>query len=229
MQTDSQSFRAGFLKTATAAGLTPQQAEAFYKRANQDQGGAMLPPPPEPGTEAPGGGEMAQLEQLLQSLPPEQQEQVIQQLIAELTGQGGPGGAEGGAPGGPGAGGPPPGAGGPPPQGAGGPPPQHGGHPGGHGGMPPQGGMDPKMGSELVIKQAEYVDSFFRRGLEYGFDVATIKHIYKTAAAFVEQSQGLEDKQAQEKIALHFNSFAGRAAELGFSRDQAVELYQRLS
>jgi hypothetical protein len=63
-------------------------------------------PPPGAGGPPPGGGEAeeAQILQMLQSLPPEEQQEVIQQLLAAISGgQGGPGG--------PGAGGPPPGAG----------------------------------------------------------------------------------------------------------------------
>jgi hypothetical protein len=88
-------------------------------------GGAGGPPPGDPsgGQGQPGGGDpqIAQILQELQSLPPEVQQQVIQQLLSAIGGgQGGPGPA--GAPpmGGP-AGAPPPGA--PPMGGPGGPPP----------------------------------------------------------------------------------------------------------
>ena len=73
--------------------------------------GAPPMPPGGPGGDpsqgGPGGNpEEAQILQMLQSLPPEEQQQIIQQLLAAISGgQGGPGG--------PGAGGPPPGMAGP--------------------------------------------------------------------------------------------------------------------
>jgi hypothetical protein len=91
-------------------------------------GGAGAPPSGDPsgGQGGPGASDPqeAQILQMLASLPPQEQQQIIQQLLAAISGgQGGPGGpgAGGPPPGAMGAGGPPPGAGGPPP-GAGGPP-----------------------------------------------------------------------------------------------------------
>lgn len=80
---------------------------------------------PSGGQGQPGGGDaqIAQILQELQSLPPEVQQQVIQQLLSVMGG-GGQGGPAGAPPGGP-AGAPPPGA--PPMGGPGGPPPPQGG------------------------------------------------------------------------------------------------------
>ena len=119
-------YAEGFMETAKQAGLSQDESLSLlvdlvdrekmadggndmFKKAPGADAGAGGPPPgmdPSAGAGASDPQE-AQVLQLLQSLPPEEQQQIIQQLLAAISG-GGPGaGAGAGA----GAGGPPPGAG----------------------------------------------------------------------------------------------------------------------
>ena len=174
---------------------------------------------------AAGGGGMGvppELEQMLQSLPPEVLQQLVQEIQAEL-GNGGQGGA-GAPPGGdPSQGGGDPsqmaammgGAGGPPGGGAGGPPPPHGGH---H-----------KSGAAILAKQAGYIEGFIERGLSHGFNTQTTRELYKKALETIEGNNGqnrqLPKPKLTDKQAAHYAGFMERAAASGISKQEAHKTY----
>lgn len=235
MATNTQFYRwSGFLKAAQEQGYTQQQAAYLWKQkvANDPsmmggdpsqaggmppQGGmppgpqdASLPQPPPDGAAPTANPELAQLEQLLQSLPPEQLEQIIQQIQAELQGGGGD------------------------PSQAGGDPSQAGGDPSQMGGMPPQGDPSQMGGNpdEMVAKQADYIGAFADRGYARGYSQPQIAYLYKKALALFDPAQAeqvtkvAQDQQADTYEQQRIAGFFKRAAEQGFTRDQAVELYQ---
>ena len=227
----STAYIDGFVKRAQDAGLSKEQAMSFLKSAmdpaslanagggDPSQGGGIPgggaggpPPGADPSQGQPpqsNGGIPPEIEQMIQQLPPEVLQQLVQEIEAEL-GQGG----QGGDPSQAGAGGPPPGA--DPSQG---------------GGDPSQGGMmPPKQGSEkLLAKEAKYVEGFIERALNYGFDKNAAKEMYKKALEIMEGSAPSKPAVApvKEKNA-HFEGFLSQAQARGISQDEAVQAYNRV-
>jgi hypothetical protein len=222
----------GFVKRAQEAGIDEATALSLLKKvANHPgadpnaaglQAGGMAPPPEQvvPQGAAEGGlpaegGIPPELEQLINQLPPEVLAQIVQEIEQQLQG-GGDGGAGAGP--GAGAGGPPPGAGGmagpPPGMGAGGPPPGHPHH---------------KQGSEIIAKQASYIEGFVGRAYELGFDRATTQNIYKYALDLMSASSqpASAPRQEPQVKSAHFEGFLEKAASHGLSVDQAKDLYVR--
>lgn len=210
----------GFLKSAQAHNIGRDEAMNVLKAAAEEDPsvaaaaglGAPGPEqlgagqPPLPGGEGGEGGIPPEIEELIQSLPPE----VLQQLMAEIEqeisqGQGGPPQA------------------GPP----GGMPPQGGPPPGPPGGMSP--GM-PKQGSDnsvLLCKTAEYVDGFFEAARDHGLTRAQANQFYKEAATRMETNPiDLPISiDTNEKKASHYEGFVLEAVDHGFTVKQAEAIY----
>ena len=146
---------------AKEANMQPGGMQAGLGAPGPEQTGAGQPPLPQGGGE---GGIPPELEELINSLPPE----VLQQLLAEVEQE-----LQGG------------GQGGPPPQDAGAP---QGGPP--QGGLPPEG--MPKQGSAkedtILAKTAEYQEGFLEASQHYGVDRNTTVQLFKQALHEMEQS-----------------------------------------
>jgi hypothetical protein len=226
---------AGFVKRAQAAGLSETEALALLDKAagamdgsqgqdpnammqagsmagdpnqsvpqNLGIGGPQGGPPPQGGD--PSGGIPPELEQMISQLPPEVLAQLVQEIEAEMGGQGGQGGPpQGGDPNG------------------GGQPPQH------HQQQQPQ--MDPsqmKQGSARIIaKEAAYIDGFIGRATEIGYDINSARSLYKHALELI-SSNPVNVKTASQqdsRSTARFEGFAQRASELGLSKQAAYELF----
>ena len=216
----------GFMEAAKKYGISEKQAMFSLKAAaaadpaiaaqagmgGPPQGAAPQPPPQDLGGGQPplpgdgGQGIPPELEQLINSLPPE----VLQQLLAEVQQelQGGGGGGDGGQ------GGPPQGG----PQGGGmGGPPQHGHH---------------KQGSAaedlILAKTAGYQEGFLEAAKSYNATQQFTVSLYKQALAEMEANpidlSLIPD--TEEKIASHAEGVITAAMERGFSKKEAVDLYR---
>lgn len=244
----------GFIKRAQEAGYNLAQAKNLLKQAGFDpsQGDSSqgMPPggpggdpsmgggmPPQGGDPSQGmdpsqgapdmggsAGVPPELEQLIQNLPPEVLQQLVEEIQAELGNGGGDPSQGGGDP-----------SMGDPSQGGGDPsmdPSQGGGLPPG---MDPSQGMDPgmpKQGSQTILaKEAGYVAGFVERGLSYGFNQQDVKEMYKKALAIMEPSRPQLPTQAAPKLsdkqAAHFDGFLSQARQYGISYEETVDVYRR--
>ena len=224
----------GFVKRAQEAGISAVEASNLFKQATGMDPAAMAqggdpsqgaggPPPGHPhhggghgGPDMGGGmGVPPELEQLIQQLPPEVLQQLVQEIEAEMQGQGGgsPHGHHGG---------------GDPSQGAGGPPPGAG------------GGQDPaammaamgKQGSaKILAKEAAYIEGFAEHGLKYGFGTNDVKQLYKKALELMDVQPTSKVAPVQNKLsdkqASHFEGFMSQAKAYGISDKEAADVYRR--
>lgn len=182
----------------------------LVKKANDAlQAGMQAPPPPDAAQgQPPAGPEGAlppELEQLINSLPPE----ALQQLLAEIQQELEAGGGQGGPQGMPPAGMPPgqdPGAGGAMPP----PPPD---------GMPKQGSAN-----SLIAHDARYIDGFMSQAFARGLNKQASTELYYAA---LELMRAPQVKQASASTNnLHCEGFTSAAqSKLGLSPKQAQELY----
>lgn len=220
----------GFIKRAQEAGFSPAQASQMLKEAtgldpsqlgaggpggDPSQGGGMPPQGGDPSQQgmpdASGGlGVPPEIEQLIQQLPPEVLQQLVQEIEAELA-NGGQGGGD---------------------------PSMQGGDPSQGGGMPPQGGgmpMDPSMGKQgsvkILAKEASYIEGFVERALSYGFTRNDAKEMYKKALDIMAPEQPVQQKttvkQASDKQAAHFDGFMQQARAYGISDVEAANVYNQ--
>lgn len=223
---NNQHCIAGFVKRAQQSGLSEAEALALLEKTADQMGGGQPPIQAgnmagDPNQSVPqnlgvGGGDPSgqggippELEQMISQLPPEVLAQLVQEIEAEMGGQGGD------------------------PNGGGQPAPHHH-HQHQDPGQAPQGDpsqmMDPsqmKQGSaRLIAKEAAYIDGFIGRAMEVGYDLNSARGMYKHALALIESSTpktvSAKDK---EKNAAHFAGFAERAAEYGISKQAAEKLF----
>lgn len=208
----------GFIETAKKNGISEKEATNLLKAAaqadpaiaEQMQAGSGAPgaeqmaqgQPPLPGGEG-DSGIPPELEQLINSLPPEVLEQLLAEVEQELQGGGDPA------------------AQGAPPQGM---PPEAM-----QGGMPPEG--MPKQGSArdtILAKTAEYQEGFVEAANYYGVDRNTTVNLYKQA--MVEMENNPVDASlfvdSKEKRAAHFEGFVYQALNRGFSQADAISTYE---
>lgn len=224
----------GFIKRAALAGIDKETAaQLLSKVAHPGMPGADPSGGLQAGSQAPdpsgavppnmaSGGVPPELEQIINSLPPEVLAQLVQEIEAELGGGQGAGQQDG----------------------QGGPPPPHHGHPmhqqpQGPPPWPPQGmpqgpppGMPQKMGSAqpiVVAKTASYIEGFIGRALDLGFDNESAKNIYKQALYIMESNPIKVPVKTSdvEKQSSHFEGFIEKAASYGLNQSQAVDLYKR--
>lgn len=195
----------------------------LVKRANDALQGPQSPPPPPGGPQGgmpppdasgqpPAGQDGAlppELEQLINSLPPEALQQLLAEIQQDLDQQAGgqPGGAPPGSmpPGGGMAPGMDPGA-------------------GGHMAPPPPDGM-PKQGSaKIIAHDANYIDGFMSQAAARGLNKQASAELYYAA---LELMQPAQVKQASENTnQLHYEGFTKAAtATLGISSKEAHQLY----
>lgn len=181
-----------FLVKAASSGLDYKTTVELYKQANDPglQAGGQAPNPADvvPGGAPPMAGDATlppELEQMIDSLPPEVLAQLVQQIEAELQ----QGGAQGG---------PMPGA----------PSPEK------------QGSVDDR----LIAKEAEYIDGFLTRAAEYGFDKNAAEQIYYQALRVMDPTVPQVEKIAQD---LHFQGFLEKAASYGLDYEQSVAAYNQ--
>jgi DNA-binding transcriptional MerR regulator len=208
----------GFIKKAQNLGLSNEAIRSLLKEANDGgmpaggpppmdpSAGAGGPPPMDPSAGGPpgaGGGVPPEIEQLIQQLPPEVLQQLVQEIEAELA-NGGQGGGQ------------------PPvdPSAGGGQPP-----------MDPSM-MAPKTGSvKRLIKESKYIEGFKERALSYGLSYDQVNNLYKTASEIVEQSASPESEikhlSCEEKQAAHKAGFIERAAAYGINTKEAEEIYKK--
>lgn len=174
----------------------------LVKKANDAlQAGMQAPPPPDAAQGMPpadqAGALPPELEQLINSLPPE----ALQQLLAEVEQELAQG--QGGAP----QGGMPPGQ-----------------DPGAGGAMPPPppDGM-PKQGS-IIAHDANYIEGFMSQASLRGLDKQASAELYYAALELMNAPQQV--KQAADTNSLHYEGFTTAAkAKLGISPKEAQELY----
>lgn len=171
------------------------------------QGG---PPPPDASGQPPAGQDGAlppELEQLINSLPPEALQQLLAEIQQDLDQQAGaqPGGAP---PGSMGAG-PAPGAPGD----------------GGHMAPPPPDGM-PKQGSaKIIAHDANYIEGFMSQAAARGLDKQASTELYYAALELMQEPQ-VKQASSEEHVQLHYEGFTKAAAStLGLSSKEAHQLY----
>ena len=210
-------FIDGFFKVAIDNGLSADDAVTLYKRAQQDpnaaaamQAGISTPGPEQLGQGQPplptdpsgGAGVPPEIEQLIQSLPPE----VLQQLIAEIEQQMGGAGD--------------PNSQGQPPQG------MEQGHPAHAGHAPEKQGSD----TSLLCKTAEYKEGFLEEAKNYGLTHNQAMNFYKSAVSQMEQAP-IDPAlllNTQEKQAQHYEGFIRTALDYGCTMKQAQDEYNKL-
>ena len=188
----------------------------MLKRANELagglQGGEMAPPPAQAVPQEQAGQIPPEIEQLINSLPPEALEQLLAEVEQAMQGGGDP--SQGGMP--------PqgdPSQGGMPPQGM---PPQ---------GMPPQG--DPSQGmkqaSAIIANEPAYIEGFMARAAEVGLDKHAAVKIYKEAVAIMAPpapAQKTASYAPAPKNAHKVGFVAHAKATYNCSEKQAEELYE---
>ena len=188
------------LKAAAAADpAIAQQAQmqaGMSAQGPQDIGEGQPPLPTEGDSGLP-----PELEQLINSLPPEVLAQLLQEVEAEL--QGGEGG-EGGQ-------------GAPPPAGD----PSAGNAPG-------QAKQASVKEDSILAKTAEYQEGFIEASRQYGVDFTTTQKLFKQALDIMEKNPvDLEDIiDTKEKRAAHYEGFVKSAMAVGFSEQDATDIYK---
>lgn len=212
------SYVTGFIEQAKKNGVADKEAMQILKAAAAAdpnvaaqagmQAGISAPGPESMGSGQPPlptggqGGLPPELEQLINSLPPEVLAQLLQEVEAELKGGASPEGAQG-----------------------------HEGAEGAEAAaMAPQGHQQ-KQGSEkdlILAKTAKYQEGFLEASRYYGVDLATTQNLYKSALEIMEKNPvDLSDTiDTNEKRAAHYEGFIKSAMTVGFSEKDATDIYK---